>query len=112
MELTSVCLDDGSVTDHRRMPTSEMKPRFMDDPAKVHDYLRCIAKRVQEKVRKAQRYDDRRDLILAVHLNERTFSPDFTSELQEFTRRHQAFRRIAPFERIVFTGIGQGVVYP
>ena len=112
VELTSVCLHDRSVMDHHRVPTSEMKPRFMDDPEKVRDYLRCIAKKVREKVGKARSYDHRRDLILAVHLNERILSPDFTGELQEFIRRHQAFRRIAPFARVVFTGNGHGVVYP
>lgn len=112
VELTSVYLDDRSVIDHHRMVTSEMYPWFIHDPAKIRDYLRRVAETVQEKVDKAQSYDSQRYLMLAVYLNERILSPDFEKELQDFTRRHQAFQRIAPFERIVFTGIGHGVVYP
>ena len=71
-----------------------------------------VARKVQEKVSKAQNYDNKRDLILAVYLNEPILSQYFTRELQEFIREHQAFRRIDPFVRIVFSGIGEGVVYP
>ena len=82
------------------------------DPAKVRAYLHRVAKKVQEKVSKAQGYDNQRDLILAVYLNEPILSQYFTRELQDFIREHQAFRCIDPFVRIVFSGIGEGVVYP
>ena len=94
------------------MVKSEEEPWFIDDPAKVRAYLHCIARRVQEKVSEAQNYDNQLDLILAVYLNERILSQYFMRELQEFIREHQAFRRIDPFGRIVFSGIGEGVVYP
>lgn len=35
-----------------------------------------------------------------------------SNELERFVRQHPAFRNIAPFDRIVFTGIGRGIVYP
>ena len=112
VELTAVYLDDRSVMDHHRMLTSEEEPWFIHDPAKVRAYLHCIVRRVQEKVRIAQNYDNQRDLILAVYLNEPILSQYFTRELQDFIREHQAFRSIDPFVRIVFSGIGEGVVYP
>lgn len=113
VELTSVYLDDRSVIDHHRMLRSQMKPYFLYDPARIQDYLRCIVKRIKEKVAKAQGYNSQRDLILAVYLNERLLpTPDFKMSLQEFMRRQRAFQRTSPFVRIVFTGRGRGVVYP
>ena len=94
------------------MVKSEEKPWFLHEWAQIQDYLHCIAKKVEEKVSNAQGYDNQRDLILAVYLNERILSQYFTRELQEFIRQHHAFRRIDPFVRIVFSGIGEGVVYP
>ncbi len=89
-----------------------MKPEPLLYPEDVDNYLPRIAKKVQEKVDKAQSYDNQRDLILAVYLNEWILSPDFEDELRNFMRRHPAFRDVAPFVRIVFTGIDDGVVYP
>ena len=112
VELTSVYLDDKSVIDRHRLLTSRMKPEPLLYPEDVDNYLPRIAKKVQEKVDKAQSYDNQRDLILAVYLNEWILSPDFEDELRNFMRRHPAFRDVAPFVRIVFTGIDDGVVYP
>ena len=112
VELTAVYLDDTSVIDHHRMVKSEAKSWFIHEWAQIQDYLHCIARRVEEKVSNAQGYDNQRDLILAVYLNERILSQYFTRELQDFIREHQAFRCIDPFVRIVFSGIGEGVVYP
>lgn len=81
-------------------------------PSQFRGYFSRIAEKVQEKVEKAQHYDRQRDLILAVYLNERILAPEFRNELLKFIRRHPVFRRIAPFERVVFTGIRPGIVYP
>ena len=113
VELTAVYLDDRSVIDHHRMVKSEAKSWFIHDPTKVRAYLHRVAKEVQEKVSKAQGYDNQRDLILAVYLNEPILSQYFTRELQDFIREHQAFRSIDPFVHIVFSlsSMGDGVVY-
>ena len=114
VELTAVYLDDRSVMDDHRMVKSEAKSWFLHEWAQIQDYLHCIARRVEEKVSKAQGYDNQRDLILAVYLNERILSQYFTRELEDFIRQHHAFRRIDPFVRIVFSlsSMGDGVVYP
>ena len=112
VELTSVYLDDKSVIDHHRLLTSRMEGELLLYPEDARKYRHCIAKKVREKIDKAQSYDNQRDLILAVYLNERVLYRDFKDELRNFMRRDPAFRDVAPFVRIVFTGIGHGVVYP
>ena len=110
VELTAVYLDDRSAVDNHRMVRSQMTPLLSRDPAEIHAYLNCIARRVQNAVGKAHSYDQRQDLILAMYLNE--FIDLESNELERFVRQHPAFQNIAPFVRIVFTGIGHGVVYP
>ena len=112
VELTSVYLDDKSVIDHHRLLTSRMDRELLLYPEDARKYRHCIAKKVREKIDKAQSYDNQRDLILAVYLNELVLYQDFEDELRNFMRRDPAFRDVAPFVRIVFTGIGDGVVYP
>ena len=109
VELTAVYLDDRSANDNHRMVKSQMAPLLSRDPVEIDAYLHCIARRFQEKVRKAHNYDQRRDLILAMYLNEYI---DLGSKvLERFVRQHPAFQNIAPFVRIVFTGSGDGIVY-
>ena len=110
VELTSVYLHDRSVIDDHQMLKSQTRPWWLWSDEAVDAYLGRIAEKVEEKVDKARGYDRQHELVLAMYLNERILRDDFEERLQDFTRRHSAFRSIAPFKRIVFTGIGFGVV--
>ena len=88
-----------------------MEPELLLYPEHARKYRYCIAKKVREKVGKARSYDNQRDLVLAVYLNERVLYPDFKDELRNFMRRDPVFLDITPFVRIVFTGKGHGVAY-
>ena len=94
------------------MVKSQLAPSLLlsRDREKRADYFQCIVKSIQKKVSKAQSYAKQRDLILAVYLNE--FVDLEPMGLENFVREHPAFQNIAPFALVVFSGIGNGVVYP
>lgn len=113
VELTSVYFHDRSVPDVHMKAISGCVD-IPDNAHEIYRYAKRLIRAVIQKVCKARanEYDKKRPLILAVYLNEYISIYLEKKELETLVQRYEAiFDSAEPFREVVFWNLGNGGVF-